>query len=286
MIASTLSLARLAILTALALALAFILASHVRAQQGPSFAIDAGPDGNDATTVGDIEDCVEVSSGDQFQVDIVVEDIEDLLAWEMYLDYDPDVVIVVNQDVKLFQAANEGSSILDLSDNIPDESGFHAVRAVDSADPQATDSGSGVLARVTFEAVGAGNSDISFGDRDINSDGAIDRATLLRDSNAEPMGDEDGDSFFDGDMTGAQVAVDEDCPAGSVVAEPALTSGTPTPLPTAGGGGGNGGDDDSSFPWAIVAGAVAAGVVVVGGAGAFLMRSRRKTPPPAMTDQP
>ena len=230
---------------------------------GPSFSIDAGIDGNSATAVGKIENCVAVKTGDRFQMDIVVQDISDLLAWEIPIDYKPAVVTVVDQDVKLFQQANANSSVLDLSARLPDDSGFHAIAAFDSADPASPDSGSGVLARVTFEAVGAGDSPIRFGNRDYDSNGMLDRGSLIRDKDTNIIGDSNKDTYFDGARNDAEVVVDGNCPSGSVVAKASTVS-----QPTANTSGG------SSFPWMIVSGGVAGGIAVLGAAVILLSRRR------------
>ena len=81
------------------------------------------------------------------------------------------------------------------------------------------DSGSGVLARLTLEAKADGQSLLRFGNRDINEDGVQDRGTLLKDANADVIGDDTGDDFFDGEQQDAMVAVGEDCPDGSTAAE-------------------------------------------------------------------
>lgn len=252
---------------AAAAALSLFAAMPARAAD-PSFAIDAGTDGNTATSVGKIENCVEVKTGDRFQMDVVVRDITDLLAWEIPIDYEPEVVTMVDQDVKLFQQANEGSSVLDLSSKLPDDSGFHSLAALDSADPESPDSGSGVLARITFEAVGAGDSPVRFGNRDYDSDGKLDRGSLVRDVETNFIGDSNEDTFFDGTQADAEVVVDGDCPAGSVVAQASIV-GEPT-QPS---------DGSSSAPWAAIGGGVAAAVVVLLGL-AFLLtrRGRRRSP--------
>lgn len=266
--ASRSTLTGLAIVVALSLLAFQSMAAPAGAQtDGPTFAIDAGPQGNDATKLGPIEDCVEVATGDRFQVDLVVQDITDLLAWEIPIDYDPDVVIVVGQDVKLFQQANEGSSVLDLSAKLPDDTGFHTLAAVDSADPEAPDSGSGVLARITLEAVGAGESPIRFGNRDADSDGNIDRASLIRNAKTEIIGDDNGDTFFDGEQTDALVVVDGECPDGSTVAQAATVDEPARPA----------GSDDDSPPLTIIGGGIAAGVAALL-ALAFLLTRRRSRP--------
>jgi hypothetical protein len=243
-----------------------LLEIHAAHAAGPELMIDAGIQGNEPASVGTIENCIAVKKGDRFQMDIVVKDVSNLLAWDIYLDYDPAVLTVVDQDAKMFMQANAGSAVLDLSSRVPDSSGFHELTAVDSADPAAPDNGSGVLARVTFEAAGPGNSEVRFGNRDLDFDGNKDKGTELTDVNAEAIGDTTGDKFFDGTQTNARAVVDGDCPPGSVVA---ASPGN--------GGGASSSGDDSSFPLLAVAGGIAAGVVVLGGMGALVLASRRRS---------
>jgi hypothetical protein len=258
-----------AILAAAALTL---LPQTTYAQSDPTFAIDVGIQGNGSTNVEEIENCVEVTVGDRFQVDVVVQDITDLLAWEIPIDYDPTVVTLVGQDVKMFQQANEGSSVLDLSAKLPDDSGFHALAAFDSADPESPDSGTGVLARITFEAVGAGDSPIRFGNRDYDNDGTLDRGSLIRAASTEIIGDDNEDTFFDGEQEDAQAVVDGTCPDGTIVGEASTVGEEPnTPV----------GDDDSSTPWAVIGGGVAAGIVALLVLAFLLTRRRGRRSSPA-----
>lgn len=249
----------------LGLAAIALLALGIRPSMGtaqtadPNLIIDAGIDGNNATSVGTIEDCISVPRDTEFQMDVIISDVSDLLAWEVYLEYDPAVVTLTAQNVKLFLQANAGSSVLDVSGRVPDNSGFHDLQAFDSSDPPTPDSGSGVLARVTFKAVGSGNTEIGFGNRDLDQNGVPDKGVLLRDAQGQAIGDTDDDTFFDGQTTVAEVAVGEDCPAGSIVA----------PAPAAPSSG-------DSFPW-LIAGGIAAAIVALSGAGGLLLLSRRNS---------
>ncbi len=248
----------LAILALLVSAAALHVGAGGAAAADPSLAIDAGTQGNTATSVGTIENCIAVKTGDEFQVDVVVQNISNLLAWEIHLSYDPAVVEVTDQNVKLFQQANAGSSVIDVSGHVPDDSGVHTLSAFDSSDPATPDSGSGILSRVTFKALAPGTSPIRFGSKDLNGDGKLDVGTLLRDTNGSLIGDLNGDGFFDGAQQDAQVAVDGSCPAGSVVAQSAETAG------------------GTSFPWLIVSGGAGVFVVVLGAGGLTLFSRRRR----------
>jgi hypothetical protein len=225
--------------------------------EDPTLAIDVGTDGNSASAIGETEDCISVTRGASFDTDIVIQNVTDLLAWELTLDYDGSVLTVTGQDVKMFQGANPGSSPVDISARLPDDSGAHTLSAFESSDPLTPDTGTGVLARVTFEATEEGETELRFGSRDIDGDGTLDRGTLLKDVNAEEIGDTTGDGFFDGESSEAIVVVGDDCPEGytayTVVAED---------------------DDSSSSSWIYIAAGVAAFLGVLAVVVLFL-RSRR-----------
>lgn len=173
--------------------------------------IDADPSGNTATTLGDIDQCLEISEGDTQAVDIFVQDVENLLAWEAVLTFEPTVVEVVDVDVDLFMGANPGSSVQSVSGDVPDSDGRFQVGAFDAADPPAPDSGSGVLARITLRGVGPGVSELRLPLSDLDGDGRPDEGPLLRDVDVNDIGDVDGDTFFDGPIDGARIAVDASC---------------------------------------------------------------------------
>ena len=203
------------------------------AQEAVTIGVDVEPAGNTVTSLGPIDACISVSTGDTFQVDVFVTDVADLLAWETYFVYDMSVINVVSRDVMMFQAANAGSKVFDVSEGLPDIDGQYRIAAVDLADPPAPDSGSGVLARLTLKAVGPGVSPLSLSPIDINEDGRIDLGPSLKDTEAEPIGDLDGDGFFDGPIANAEIAVDTACPGVTPVASPtgeatAAPTGTPT----------------------------------------------------------
>lgn len=202
------------------------------AQDTVSIGVDADPAGNTATSLGPIDSCVSVSTGDTFQVDVFVTDVRDLLAWEAYFAYDMAIVNILDRDVMMFQAANPGSNVFDVSEGLPDIDGSYRVAAADLARPHAPDSGSGVLSTLTLKAVGVGISPASLSPIDVNGDGTIDLGPFLTDSQGESISDPDGDGFFDGPISNAQIAVDTACPAGTPVASPTAPSPSPTP-PTA-----------------------------------------------------
>ena len=246
-----------ALAASFALFLAVILTLGHASAEGPALAIDAGTIGNSGDSLGELEDCISVDAGDRFDIDVLILDVTDLLAWELSLDYDAAVLTVVGHDVKMFQSVNEGSSPVDISARLPDDSGSHSLSAFESSDPLTPDSGSGVLARVTLEATAEGETELRFGERDANGDGTIDRGTLLKDVNAESIGDTTGDGFFDGEVSTAIAVVGDDCPDGYTAA--IFSSGD---------------TDGSADRWVYAgAGAFVLGCIIVAG---VVLRSRRR----------
>jgi hypothetical protein len=176
---------------------------------------------------------VSVSTGDTFDVDIFVTDVTDLLGWEVYFVYDSSIINIVDHDVEMFQAANEGSNIFDLSEALPDLDALYLLSAADLADPEAPDSGSGVLARLTLKAVGPGISPANIPPIDFNDDGTMDLGPILNDVRADhsshPIGDLNNDSIFDGQISAAQIAVDTACQPGTVAPTPTRAAASPSP---------------------------------------------------------
>jgi hypothetical protein len=183
--------------------------------------VDADPSqspANTATSLGSIEVCRSMASSQQFDVDLYITDVSDLLGWSTTLRYDPAVLSVTAVDVNMFQAANPGSDVFSLSDATPNSSGSFFVGAMDLG---AVDSGSGVLARITLTAVGPGVS------------GLIITYPELKDESTASIGDTNGDGYFDGSISYGQIAVDQTCPPGTPTPFPTPTPGaSPTPSPT------------------------------------------------------
>lgn len=219
---------------ALSVLLATMIAVTVTGQgasaQGPQLFVDADPAGNGPTHIGPRNVCVSVANGDSFDIDIVIDDVEDLLAWELYLEYDPKIVEIVDRDVRLFQEANRGSSVYDVSEALPNSDGLYRLAAADTADPLSPDTGSGVLARLSLKAIAPGTSTASLAVRDLNDDGTPDIGPFLRNTEAVPIGDDDGDTLFDNVSGDAKIAVDSPCPTG--------TGGQPPTADTASSNGG------------------------------------------------
>jgi hypothetical protein len=218
-------------------ATAMIALGEASAQDTLTIGVDADPAGNTATSLESIDSCVSVSKGDTFDVDLFVTGVQDLRAWESYFSFDASIVNVVDLDVEMLQAANAGSDVFNASQTLPLSGGLFRVAAIDFGLGAEPDAGSGVLARLTLEAVGAGLSSALLTKTDENGDGTIDLGPILFNPRSEPIGDADGDPYFDGPISDAQIAVDVPCPDG-FAATPATSpaaAASPQPSPADGG---------------------------------------------------
>jgi len=244
---------------------AFLFQGTVAAQSAPVLGIDADPTGNADTSLGDRQFCIQVAKGDTFQVDITTENVSGLTAWEAYLKLDNKVVHVTDKDTQLFLASAPGSNTFDLSESTPegdDDDGRYRVGAANLSEQPAGVDGSGVLARLTLEAVRSGVSDLSIAPSATTVGTPV--GPVLTDKDANHIGDKDNDGLFDGPTLDARVAVDQPCTEGAAGAGQPVSSGI---------GGG-----DSGVPvWAIVAAAMGA-VAMVGVGGAAFFRLRRAGP--------
>jgi len=188
-------------------------AAPARGQGVTTIGVDADPTqlpANTATSLGSIESCISVATNDTFAIDIFITDVVDLLSWEMYLEYDSSVLKVTAVNVNMFQAANPGSHVFNASESTPDSDGTFYVGAAELG-IGAEDSGSGVLARLTLQAIGPGASPADL------------LSSMLSNKNNEPIGDTDGDGYFDGPIFNAQVAVDQPDTDGDGIPDPCDT---------------------------------------------------------------
>jgi cell division septation protein DedD len=185
--------------------------SPSQANPGVSLAIDAIPAGNTATSLGAIDPCVSVSSGKTFDLDVTISGVTELQVWNLTFKYDPSVVNVVSRDVLMLLAANPGSNVTDLSYGDPSHAGPYELEARDAAEQQAAhESGSGVLVRLTLQAVGPGK-----------MPAILDLQDSLFWSYSVPH------TIDVESIANAWIAVDQSCSG-----EPPPTSTPPTPYPT------------------------------------------------------
>jgi hypothetical protein len=226
--------------------------------------IDADPTGtpaNTGNTLGSIESCRSVNKWDTFSVDFWVKDIPSpgIEGFQGTLNYDPTRLNVTWYDVivlrgsppppstptptptagparHLMLAYNSGSNVTDWTptgegqqDHLPDADGTFTPVAYDFGTAQGhTETGSGVLARITLYAIANGTSQLT-----------LTNVKLLDPANPPNyFGDTNGDGIFDGPISNAEIRIGEPCPAATATptstATPSSTAtATRTPTPTA-----------------------------------------------------
>jgi hypothetical protein len=242
-----------------AFSLTLALGTPARAQGGPALAIDANAEGNAADSLGQRDVCIEAVTGDSFQIDVTAENVNELSAWEAYMALDTSVVHVTERDVQQLLATPAGANPFNMSESVPEgvgDDGRYRIGAANISDEPLGVSGSGVLARLTLEAAGPGITTLSV--QPIQTSTGSPVGPVLTDIDANHIGDEDGDAFFDGAILDATVAVDQSCPADSDGPIAQVISGDSDGLPT----------------WVIAA--VAVGIVAAAGfGGAALFKLRR-----------
>lgn len=188
-----------ALLTAIAALAWAAFGRESSAQTDPVVSVDTISDAaNTATSIGTIDPCLSTSTGASIPVDIVIQDISSISGLEADLLYDPAVLSVtaVSYDYLLSSA---GVLVLDMGDLTPDTDGDFKLGAVTF--PLASASGSGVLARLTIEAVGSGTSPLDLQD------------VKLSDGNAQPVAPSDSSTqIYLGPVHDGWISVDEPCP--------------------------------------------------------------------------
>ena len=146
------------------------LATHSDSMIG-LIAIDADPQGNAATSLGPLNGCSRAETGDQLDVDLVVDAVpgdRPMIGFEAEIRYDPQrlEVVAVYYDL-LLAAAGAYRPVAGLTDGVPDSDGNFRLSVLDAAsttDPEANvERGAGVLARITFRAKAAGVSEVTIG---------------------------------------------------------------------------------------------------------------------------
>lgn len=180
--------------------------------------IDADPAGNSGASLGPVDPCVSVATGESFDVDVFVTNVTDLLGWQATLGYDNSMLELVAKNVDLFWEAKPGASPIDVSGWWPAVGGRHVLAAADLSGAPGQ-SGTGVLARVTFKAVQSGETPLTLDE------------VVLSDSLGNSIGAVPGAPWFEGPVSSAQVWVDQSCPD----TLPTLTAAPPTtalPAPT------------------------------------------------------
>jgi hypothetical protein len=160
--------------------LAFLLAGvwgdSASAEPVPTVGVDTNPyatPANTATSLGSIEACMTAVStpydddgdtvadedpldyldndgdtltdedlpGQMVVIDVYIKDVPPLRGFHAAFNYNPAVLNVVKKDILQFLAASPGSSLLDMSDGVPDSDGDYGAGAFDTMGPHESGEG-------------------------------------------------------------------------------------------------------------------------------------------------
>ncbi|HSP54437.1 MAG TPA: hypothetical protein VLS25_02520 [Dehalococcoidia bacterium] len=117
-----------------------------------AMSIDMDIAGNDATTLGPWDQCIVASPGDTITIDVTATNIPaafPMIAFAFTLNFPAGVATVTSADPNLLLASIPGSSILDVSEALPDGGGDWNAAVVDTS-VIPPESGSGVLDRIAL----------------------------------------------------------------------------------------------------------------------------------------
>jgi hypothetical protein len=112
---------------------------------------------NGATTLGSREDCIVVSAGDTFDIDVTIEGIPSgigMIAYAASLNYPDGVITVTAANSDFLLTANPGSVLFAVNDPVPDAVSPYTSAALDIG-LEAHETGDGVLVRLTLAVDGS-----------------------------------------------------------------------------------------------------------------------------------
>jgi hypothetical protein len=139
------------------------------------------------------------ATGVPFDIDAYIKDVPPMRGFAATFNYTAGVLRVMNKNVMMFLASGSGSTVLDLSDlTLPDTDGYYGTGAFDTTGPH--ESGSGVLVRLTLQAVGTGVSPAEL------------TMVNLWDTEGNPIPPVGPYGYFVGPILNGQIAVGMDCP--------------------------------------------------------------------------
>jgi hypothetical protein len=168
-----------------------------------------------------MQNCLSLGADATFAIDVVVDSIQPqvgmsggLIGFAFDLVYDPAKLRVTGVDNALFLASVPGSSLIDLTDPVPDVTGNFTVVAIDVTETP-LESGSGVLSRITLQTLPgtAGVAHLGLENTDL-----VDAAN---------------NGYWIALTTEADVAIGQNCPMPAVTIPPTFLPGTVPPTPTA-----------------------------------------------------
>ncbi len=213
---------------ACALLVSLLATSPASAASNVLIGIDMQPATNDPASLGRLQPCVGVDIGETFTADIFIANAESLTAWELRLDYNPQVVAIESADYNqlLLTTQPAGTVFPSLFEEEQYGRQFMAATEINGS----PDTGSGVLAHLTLKATGEGSSTLRI---------ATDPLAIgprITGAGGAPIGDSTGDGVWDGAITSGEVVVGDAC-------TPATPIPTPPPANNDGSGLSTGGDD-------------------------------------------
>jgi hypothetical protein len=165
--------------------------------------VDAVTLGNEPDTIGAIDACTSVDVGDEFAVDLLVTDVSDIVAWELRLEFDSEIVNLTSVDYDQLLVSDEPG--VTISPKLMDAESPDRVFLGAGEVRGEPDNGSGVLARLSMVAVSPGVSQLS-----IISQPSY-RGPRLTNSLGGFISDSNGDGLWDGGVSNAQVTVGTSC---------------------------------------------------------------------------
>jgi Cohesin domain len=194
------------------------LATHSTSTIG-LLAIDAGAEGNTATSLGPVNGCTRIEPGAEIAVDYVVDSVPQdrpMIGFEAQVRYDSELLEVAAADYNfLLAAVGAHTPFTGQSDQVPDSDGSFRMQVLDTAsmtDPEANvEMGPGVLARLTLRAKTAGLAALSI--------------TVTREPLVYPtVLDTQNELIFVDRVGSASLAIGQDCPV--EVQQPVITDVT------------------------------------------------------------
>ncbi|MBI2914196.1 MAG: hypothetical protein HYY03_09805 [Chloroflexi bacterium] len=184
-----------------------------RAQGATTLGVDVVADTNSAASLGTPQSCLEVSVGDSFPVDIYITNAQGLRAWELRFGFDHNVLQIVDQDYSKFLLSTDPKGSIFPSLFVGETADRYFLAAHEFRGTP--DTGSGVLARLTMQAVAHGKSPVK-----IVIDPSYFRPRLT---------DANGEAAFSGPVSQGEVAVGQTCsgaPPPNATSGPTSTPGT------------------------------------------------------------
>jgi hypothetical protein len=179
-----------------------------------------------------VSDCLEVDVGEQFDLTINARGATNLLAWEVYFAYNRHLLEIMDRDVHQLLNTGRQPNVVDVSDPVPNSTGFYRIAAADLG-PGDTPKQGDVLVELTLQAKAEGVSPSNIFRGDYNGDGTIDFGPTLTGANTgagpQYLGDTDGDQRFDGTISSGQIAIGTNCVQPAPVLQPGESAAVPEP---------------------------------------------------------